>query len=328
MGIVGASGTGKTVSALRVATGMQRVTGGDVFVVDTEAKRALHYADKWRFRHVHMDAPFSPADYLAAFEHCIKAGAKVIVVDSFSHVWEGAGGVLEMHQAAVDRMAKGDDAKAERVKMAAWIKPKAEHRAMVNAMLQMPVNFVCCLRSKEKLRLERGKEPEKRGWQPIGSDDLTYELTLKCLLMPGSDGVPAHGDDLFGDEKRLIKLPMQFRDIMSGNVQLSEDVGERLARWAAGDSSKDSRPASASIPTTTGNPAPQRGETAALPLAGPDFSVLAPMREWEPLAKWLRENRDALRAMRGKQKADAWQVICAASETVGASPDDASRILA
>jgi predicted ABC-type transport system involved in lysophospholipase L1 biosynthesis ATPase subunit len=75
VGLVGPSGTGKTFSALRLAAGVQRVSGGDVFVVDTEARRALHYADRFKFRHVQFDAPFGPLDYLAAIEHCVRKGA-------------------------------------------------------------------------------------------------------------------------------------------------------------------------------------------------------------------------------------------------------------
>ena len=46
-GLVGPSGGGKTFSALRLATGMQQVSGGDIYIVDTEARRALHYADRF-----------------------------------------------------------------------------------------------------------------------------------------------------------------------------------------------------------------------------------------------------------------------------------------
>src|SRR5262245_61922329 len=42
--LVGPSSSGKTKSALRLAEGMQRITGGDIHVVDTESKRAKHYA--------------------------------------------------------------------------------------------------------------------------------------------------------------------------------------------------------------------------------------------------------------------------------------------
>jgi hypothetical protein len=233
VGLVGPSFSGKTFSALRLATGMQRVSGGDVFVVDTEARRALHYAEQFVFRHVPFEGPYSPDDYVAAFEHCVKRGAKVIVTDSFSHVWEGLGGVLEQHDAEVQRRAKGDDDKAERVKMAAWIEPKAKHRRMVNAMLTMPVSFIICLRAKEKLRIQPGKKPEPRGWMPIASDELVFELTLKCLLLPGSDGVPTWHPE-YNDEKQLIKLPQQFREMFKKPEQLNEDVGERLAAWAAG----------------------------------------------------------------------------------------------
>ena len=42
IGLMGPSGVGKTYSALRLATGIQTVTGGDIFVIDTETNRAKH----------------------------------------------------------------------------------------------------------------------------------------------------------------------------------------------------------------------------------------------------------------------------------------------
>ena len=93
IGLVGPSGSGKTYSALRLATGIQSVVGGDIFVIDTEARRSLHYADKFNFRFLQFDPPFGPLDYLAAIRHCVSKGAKTIVVDSMSHEHEGKGGV-------------------------------------------------------------------------------------------------------------------------------------------------------------------------------------------------------------------------------------------
>src|SRR6266849_4599710 len=60
IGLVGPSNSGKTFSALRLATGIQRVSGGDIWGIDTESRRMLHYADKFKFRHVPFGAPFGP----------------------------------------------------------------------------------------------------------------------------------------------------------------------------------------------------------------------------------------------------------------------------
>ena len=105
VGLFGPSGSGKTYSALRLATGMQRITGGDIYGIDTESRRMLHYADDFTFKHLQFDAPFSPLDYLAAIDHCTKKGASIVIVDSLSHEHEGPGGVLEWHDAETKRLA-------------------------------------------------------------------------------------------------------------------------------------------------------------------------------------------------------------------------------
>lgn len=235
IGLMGPSGGGKTYSALRLATGIQRVNGGEIAVVDTEARRALHYADKFKFRHVPFAPPFGPLDYLAAIEHCVSKGAGVVIVDSMSHEHEGPGGVLEMHQAEVERMSGGDARKAERVKIGAWAKPKADRQRLINTMLQLPCSFILCFRAKEKLKVEVGKQPVSMGFMPIGDPTFVFEMMLSCLLMPGAGGVPTWQPNEVG-EKMMIKLPLQFRPLLAASKPLDEGIGEEMARWASGES--------------------------------------------------------------------------------------------
>lgn len=233
IGLVGPSGGGKTYSALRLAAGIQRVTGGDIFVIDTESRRSLHYANRFKFRHVPFAAPFGPLDYLAAVEHCASKGAKVVVVDSMSHEHEGPGGVLEQHASEVERLSRGDYSKAEKVKMLAWSAPKQARRRMINSILQLPVSSIFCFRAKEKLKIERGQDPKPLGFMPIAGEEFVYEMTINCLLLPKANGVPTWRSNEQG-ELATMKLPEQFRQLFSDATSLSEDHGESMARWAEG----------------------------------------------------------------------------------------------
>lgn len=232
VGLVGPSGGGKTFSALRLATGIQRVTGGDIYFVDTEARRALHYAEYFKFRHVIFEAPFGPLDYLAAIEHCVKKGAKIVVVDSMSHEHEGPGGVLEMHAAETKRLAKQWGTSEDKAQMSAWGPAKADRRRMINSILQMPISSIYCFRAKEKMDLT-GPKPKKKGFMAIAGEEFTFEMTVNCLLLPRADGVPAWSSDEVG-EQLTMKLPRQFAELFGDGVQLSEDIGESMAKWAAG----------------------------------------------------------------------------------------------
>jgi len=242
VGLVGPSSGGKTASALELAHGIQLVTGGDIGAIDTESKRMLHYADipsfsdkskTFKFQHLPFGAPFSPLDYLAAIEHFYKKGVKTIIVDSMSHEHEGAGGVLEMHESELDRIAGNDWDKRNRAAMLAWAKPKAERRQLINAILQYDVNFIFCFRAKEKIKMIPGKQPESRGWQPIAGEEFVFEMTLNCLLPPGVNGVPEWDPDEKA-ERQMIKLPVQFRNILTPGKALSIDIGRQLAQWAEG----------------------------------------------------------------------------------------------
>lgn len=230
IGLAGPSGCGKTFSALRLATGMQAVTGGDVFVLDTEARRSLHYADQFRFRHVPFDAPFSPLDYLAAIEHCVQRGAKIVVVDSMSHEHEGPGGVLEWHAEELERLGG-----SPKVSMLAWQRPKAARRRLLNSIVQLGISMIFCFRAKEKMKMVKGKDPVPLGWMPIAGPEFVYEMTCSMLLPPGSKGVPDWHPEHDG-ERAMTKLPVQFSALDGYSGPLTEKVGENMAKWAAGGS--------------------------------------------------------------------------------------------
>ena len=233
VGLVGPSGSGKTYSALRIATGIQRITGGEIFFIDTEARRALHYAEQFKFRHVQFDAPFGSLDYMAAIEHCVAKGAKVIVIDSLSHEHEGPGGVLEAHEVETTRLAEQWRTNRDKVQMTAWAKPKAERRRLISTILQLGINVVLCFRAKEKLKVIPGKAPMPLGWMPIAGEEFVFEMTVNMLLLPGSGGVPTWQPEEPG-ERAMIKLPEQFKAIFAERRPLDEKTGEALAKWAAG----------------------------------------------------------------------------------------------
>lgn len=228
IGLMGPSGGGKTFSALRLATGIQQVTGGDIYGIDTEARRMLHYADRFKFKHIQFDAPFGSRDYLSAIQQCVKAGAGVVVVDSMSHEHEGPGGLLDSHEKELDRLAGDDYGKRDRMKMLAWQKPKSARRAMINGILQIPANFIFCFRAKEKLKIIPGKSPVPEGFMPISGEELVFEMTVNCLLMPHANGVPTWRSDQIG-ERMMMKLPEQFRDLFATEQPLSETIGTKLA---------------------------------------------------------------------------------------------------
>lgn len=233
IGLVGPTGTGKSYSSLELATGIQTVTGGDIYVLDSEADRMLHYADKYKFRHVRFEAPFNPLSYLAGVEHCHRKGAKVVVIDSLSHMHEGPGGTLEAHNSELDRIAGDDWKKRNACTMLAWQKPKAEIRRFLNAILQMKINLIFCFRAKEKLKLERGKEPLEQGFMPIAGDEVFYEMTLSLLLHPGARGCPTLASGYPG-ESVVIKIPEQFTGLFRQGEPISRDHGRKLAEWSTG----------------------------------------------------------------------------------------------
>lgn len=233
--IIGASGSGKTFSALRLASG---ISGDKPFVViDTESRRALHYADQFNFHHADLSAPFRPSAYAEAVKAADKAGYPVIVIDSGSHCWAGDGGVLDWHEEILEKWAGDDWKKREALKMAAWIEPKMDHKRMVSAFLQVRAHIILCLRAEEKIEMVKkdGKmviQPKqslsgKGGFIPICDKSLPFEATVSMLLHGENPGVPD-----------FIKLQQQHKDLFPLDKPITEESGKLLAQWASGGDAK------------------------------------------------------------------------------------------
>jgi len=225
IGMFGASGSGKTYSAMRLASGL---SGGKPFaVIDTESRRALHYADMFKFDHGELHAPFRPEAYSEAIKAADNAGYPVIVVDSCSHSWAGEGGVLDWQETELDRMAGDDYRKREACKMAAWIKPKMAHKAMIQRLLQVKAHLILCFRAEEKSAIEKDEKGKtvivQKGWQPICEKNFPFELTMSFLLTPDKPGYP-----------QPVKLQEQHKGAVRLDKPIDEEAGKLLLAWASG----------------------------------------------------------------------------------------------
>jgi hypothetical protein len=228
-GLSGPTGSGKTYTAGRLATGMCQALGQDSFAfIDTENGRAKHYADFFTFDHARLDPPFTPARYADAIASAAAAGYKVIVVDSMSHEWAGEGGVLEMQQEEHQRLGGSDN-----VKLLSWAKPKQEHKRMLNRLLQCRAHVILCHRAESKIEIAKEgnrtvvREKEGftgiRGYFPVAEKNLAFELTVSLLLLHDRPGVPIP-----------IKLQEQHQHLFPLDQVITEETGAKLVEWAAG----------------------------------------------------------------------------------------------
>lgn len=246
--IAGASASGKTYSAMRLAKGL---AGDKRFaVIDTEASRALHYAKDangvgFDFDHADFspyDANgallgFTPERYADAVEAADRAGYPVVVIDSGSHLWEGVGGILEIQEEELHRRSGGDASKMERVRGASWIVPKSRLRKFMQRMMQVRAHLIICVRAKElpdflandarrKSKFRRKDLP----WEPAFDKDAIFEMTSVLLLEAGSRGAPTH-----------IKVSDEHLMCFPEGRQITEESGKMLARWAAGQNMDEAR---------------------------------------------------------------------------------------
>lgn len=233
VGLGGPTKSGKTMSALRLAAGLTN-DPTRIAMLNAEGKRGEQYAEWFeqkygkRYLNCNIEPPYSPERYTEALLAMKKLNPTVGIVDSASHMHDGPGGLLEYHDAELDRLSRGDDNKRDRNNFTAWIRPKAAENKFIYTMLGMECPIILCFRAKEKLKVVPGKPPIDLGWQPIAGDRITFETIFTLVLPPHSKGVP---------DLSLSEMRSPF-DEMVPEKPIDEDLGRKLAEWAKGGTAK------------------------------------------------------------------------------------------
>lgn len=167
----GPSGSGKTYTALEWATVL--ADGGKVAVIDTERNSASLYADKFEFDVLSFTPPYHPNKLIDVLDVAESEGYAAVVVDSLSHFWSGAGGVLEIVDEAKSA-AKGNT-------YAAWQVGTPLQQRMVDRIISHPAHVIATMRSKTDWQIENNNgriTPTKVGLAPQQRDGIEYEFTL------------------------------------------------------------------------------------------------------------------------------------------------------
>ena len=220
LALCGTSGSGKTYSALKIATGL----GGKIAMIDTEQKSGELYANDFKYEVATLSPPFSPNRYIEIIKMAENSGFNVLIIDSLSHAWTGQGGVLEMHDQAC---------KTTHNSFAAWRDVTPHHNALVDAILQSSLHIITTMTTKtayEVQQNDKGKHvPVKVGLAPIQRDGMEYEFT--AVLDLSIDG-------------HIATSSKDRTSLFDGTFfKPSEKTGEQLLEWlnTGVDAEKQSR---------------------------------------------------------------------------------------
>lgn len=217
LGLAGPTGSGKTMSALRIGQGIAEKEGGRLGVIDTEHGSASLYAEEFDFDVIELTS-FAPDRYVEAIHEFEQAGGyAVIIVDSMTHAWNGKDGALEQ----VDKKAgmAGNS-------FTAWRDVTPQHTRLVEALLTCKAHLIVTLRSKMAYELDTDPRTKrttvrKLGLQPIQRDGMEYEFDVFADI----------------DVDNTLSISKTRNKALSGfQVQKAgESLGVQLWEWAEGN---------------------------------------------------------------------------------------------
>lgn len=210
LGLIGPAGSGKTMTALRIAKGL----GGRIAVIDTERGSAsLYHGERGLdFDVMELDS-YEVERFVEAIQDAADGGYATLIIDSLSHAWAGKGGILEFVDKAGKRNQGGGN-------FGAWRDATPRHNGLVDAILGAQLHVICTLRSKVEYVVENvggRNQVRKVGLQPVQRDGLEYEFTVV------GDVTQEH--DLIVTKTRAAFL----KDAVIREA--GEELGKQLAAW-------------------------------------------------------------------------------------------------
>ena len=208
IGLSGASGFGKTYSALLLAHGITD-DWNKIAIIDTENGSADLYSNLGNYNVLKLDEPYTPERYIEAIRICENASVEVIIIDSISHEWQGTGGCLQMHEQMGGRFQD-------------WAKLTPRHQAFIDAILRSKCHVISTVRSKIDYSMDIGSNGKtkvvKHGLKQITRDGFEYELTLSFELINENHLAKASKDrtGLFVDKPEFV---------------INSSTGRKLMKW-------------------------------------------------------------------------------------------------
>ena len=171
----GPSGSGRTLTSLLVAAQL----GAPIALIDTERGMAAKYADRVPFgtqEFTHYD----PTSLFAALAHAAMGGYPVLVVDTYSAFWSGAGGMLDK----VDGEARAGYGGTH----AGWSKHRPMERAVTEALAAYPGHVIVTLKARTDTVIEtdtHGRQYARRiSVRPEQRADIEYDFDAVGTLGP------------------------------------------------------------------------------------------------------------------------------------------------
>lgn len=208
LALFGVSGSGKTFSALRIASGL----GQKIAVIDTERGSASKYADRFSFDVAECEKP--TINNLKMIINQAK-GYDVLIIDSLSHAW------MELLQ-EVEQIAK---ARYGGNTWSAWSEGTPKQQGFIDSILNFPGHIIATMRVETNwttMTNEKGKiVPVRIGEAPKQGKGMEYEFDM--LIQLSQDHIAQVLKDRTGKyQDELIEKP-------------GEEFGKELALWLDSD---------------------------------------------------------------------------------------------
>lgn len=213
--LIGASGAGKSFSALELASGfskqLEKLDGKKhrIAYINTESNRGELYADSFDYDILDLKPPFEPESFESAMDDAESEGYDILIIDGLSAEWSGKGGCLEIHA-----NIKGKDSYMN------WRSVSPRHESFMDKILDSRLHIFATVRGKDAY--ERNEDKGRVTYEKVayGYDqrkNLEYLFFTSFMI-----DLKTHKAEAVKDNTGIFRM----------QERLSEKHGKLICDWA------------------------------------------------------------------------------------------------
>lgn len=171
LALFGPAGSGKTYTALKIATGIAKELGIEkIGVIDSERGSAVKYADQFDF-YVYELEDKTIDGYVKAIKEAESLNFQILIVDSISHAWQELLDYVDV----MSTKYKGNT-------LMAWRSASPLYKTFLNTILNYNGHIIVTMRSRTEWLVEKDESGKtktaKIGLSPEQRPGIEYEFDL------------------------------------------------------------------------------------------------------------------------------------------------------
>ena len=215
----GYGGGGKTYTAMQIAAELAQ--GAPIAVIDSEHKARQYKRFFPNIQPILLEE-YSSASFNEAIDMALTINPAVIIVDSYTHAWNGKGGVLS-------EVAKKEAQAGRANKVNFYQEPKERNVAVLERLQKLPQHVLVTIRARDKVKIDKDADGKTiittLTGQPVQDKEIKFPFDFVFRTEDAGKVIvctKTHASDIF---------PLRMKFEYGKHIESKQTIAQLFLQW-------------------------------------------------------------------------------------------------